>query len=166
MPQVMSCSVAVALCCALGNYNLFLGMLWHIVCGPHVFSCWSEERWMSACWEYLLCEMLRALSAGVCIYHGMAVSIQGSNSAGVPQMGPLSIFILVLRTFPANPGETKHNLNLQVGTQAAQARKRQCSLSGGRCREMLETNPALLLGWKPLRTLHCYFKRDQMGRKS
>lgn len=68
----MSCSVPVALCCALGNDNPFPGRVWHIVCGPHVFSCWSEERWMSAFWEHLLCEMLRALSAGVCIYHGRA----------------------------------------------------------------------------------------------
>lgn len=45
---------------------------------------------------------------------------------------------------------SKAQLNPQVGTQAAQARKRQCSLPGGRCREILEaSSPVSGAGNKP-----------------
>lgn len=170
----MSCSVPVALWCALGSNNLFPGRVWHVQCGPHVFTCWCEERGWSAFWRYLWCEMVRALSGDVCTSCGMSVSVQGSNSVKVPQMCPQSLVTLTLKIFPANPWEAKHNWIPRWGLRQPKPGKDNVSSLGEDVERSwkpplqsqgLGTNPALLLSWKPVRALQLLLQTWSDGQE-
>lgn len=102
------------------------------------------------------------------------VSIQGSYSAEVPQMCPQSLVSLMLKTFPANPGETKHNWIYRWALRQPKPGKDNVpSLGEGAGRSWkpalqsqgLETNSALLLSWKPPRTLQLLFQTWSDGQE-
>lgn len=111
----------------------------------------------------------------LCLLWDVRVSIQGSSSAEVPQMCPWSLVSLMLKTFPANPGETKHNWIYRWGLRQPKPGKDNIPFlreDAGRSwkpplqSQGLETNPALLLGWEPLRTLRLLLqtRSDRQGK--